>query len=295
MHLCYYGSSPAEGHQRLMFPNKLFGAFPIARNPSSSSCPRAPRPSISLTLDLIAIPTSPTRPPPTQAPLVAPMLSIAKPIMHQHVRIAFFRSSFDNITRASSLRFDIFRSRSDIIASATHSFRHASVAGAVVSTPGHHFSSLQAPFGAYYLSTTDDRIKQNIAHRVNHQPNPSHTPLRLRPIRYHSTIIIVFFALIIVKPRRLDTPRIDTLRVDALRSLDVRRSQDGDAVKAGTMLRDVMQGMSVPPTANPLLTLFTSFLPAVPRLPVRFYIYFIAYERRSDCFLKPAAYLWLCD
>ena len=35
------------------------------------------------------------------------------------------------------------------------------------------------------------------------------------------------------------------LRVDALRSLDVRKKY-GDEVKADTMLRGVMQGMSIP-------------------------------------------------
>jgi len=45
--------------------------------------------------------------------------------------------------------------------------------------------------------------------------------------------------------------------------------------------------MFVPPTASPVPTQFTSFLPTVPRPRVRLYIYFIAYERaiHSLCFL----------
>ena len=88
----------------------------------------------------------------------------------------------------------------------------------------------------------------------------------------------------------------------------VCRKKYSDEVKADTMLRDVMQGMSVPPTANLLLTRSTSFPPTVPRPPVRLYIAkiyapsfaLLIVDGRSDCLLKPdvalcPAYLWLRD
>ena len=46
---------------------------------------------LSLILNLIALPFSPTSPPPTQAPLVAPVLPVAGLIMHRHVLIALLR------------------------------------------------------------------------------------------------------------------------------------------------------------------------------------------------------------
>jgi len=66
----------------------------ITLGPYSSSYLCTPRPYISLILDLIALPPSPTSPSPTQASSTTPMLSMAKLVMHQHVRIAFFRFPF---------------------------------------------------------------------------------------------------------------------------------------------------------------------------------------------------------
>jgi len=48
-----------------------------------------------LTLDFIALPS--TSPSPTQPPSAAPMLSMAKLIMHRHVRIALFRFPLANL------------------------------------------------------------------------------------------------------------------------------------------------------------------------------------------------------
>ena len=48
-------------------------------------------PSIPLILNLIALPPSPTSSSPTQASSAAPMLSMAKLIMHRHVRIVSLR------------------------------------------------------------------------------------------------------------------------------------------------------------------------------------------------------------
>jgi len=66
----------------------------IALGPYSSSYLCAPRPYISLILDLIALPPSATSPPPTQASSTTPMLPMAKLVMRQHVCIAFFRFPF---------------------------------------------------------------------------------------------------------------------------------------------------------------------------------------------------------
>ena len=67
----------------------------------------------------------------------------------------------------------------------------------------------------------------------------------------------------------------------------VSRQKYGDEVKADTLLRGVVRGASVPPTANPLPTRFTSFPPTVPHPPVRFYRYIIPYERAIHPLLFP--------
>ena len=66
----------------------------IALSPSSSTYLSASRLSISLIPGLIALPPSPTSPSPT--------LSMAKPIMHRHVRIAFFSFPFGHLAHISS-------------------------------------------------------------------------------------------------------------------------------------------------------------------------------------------------
>ena len=70
---------------------KVIWCASITLGPYSSSYLCSPRPSISLTLHPIAVPPSPTSPSPTQAPSIALMLSMAKLIVHRHVRIAFLR------------------------------------------------------------------------------------------------------------------------------------------------------------------------------------------------------------
>jgi hypothetical protein len=70
----------------------------IALGPYFSSYLCASRPYISLILDPIALPPSPTSPSSTQASSTAPMLSMAKRIMHRHVRVGHFRFPFVNPT-----------------------------------------------------------------------------------------------------------------------------------------------------------------------------------------------------
>ena len=77
------------------------------------------------------------------------MLSMAKLIMHRHVRIDFFGFPFVNLAHITSRFLIYFSTYSDdtpnspyIITSATHPRRHAFVTSAVVLIPGHHFSSL---------------------------------------------------------------------------------------------------------------------------------------------------------
>jgi len=109
----------------------------IALGPYSSSYLCAPRPSISLILHPMALPPSPTSP--------SPMLSIAKLIMHLHVRIAFFHSSFVNLANIAS-RFLIAFFPDDALnppssSPPPHPRRHVLVAGIAVSTTDHHSSS----------------------------------------------------------------------------------------------------------------------------------------------------------
>jgi len=77
-----YAAEGGQSPPALGVSKKAIWCAPIALGPYSPSHLCAPRPSISLTLDLIALPPSPTSPSPTQASSAAPMLSIAKPIMH---------------------------------------------------------------------------------------------------------------------------------------------------------------------------------------------------------------------
>jgi len=50
-------------------------------------------------------------------------------------------------------------------------------------------------------------------------------------------------------------------------------------VKIDTVLHGINAGVSVPPTASPVPTRFTPFLPTAPRPPIRLYLYFIVHER----------------
>jgi len=199
-----------------------------ASNSSLYLC--APRPSILLILDLIALPPSPTSPSPTQASLSALMLSIAELIMHLHVRIAFFHSSFVNLAHMAS-RFLIVFIPDDALnppssSPPLHPRRHVLVAGIAVSTTDHHSSS--SPAVHCYLSTTDD-VTKLLAEHVKHVHNasdsqrssnsnagPTHTHQHncercydYDPIRCHSTVVITLFAYVIVSHSH---PRMDTLR-----------------------------------------------------------------------------------
>ena len=115
----YYGDSPVQrnatgspapvtvtaqsSHQRR--PMFSWCSF-IALGPYSSSYLCSPRPSVSLTLDLI--PLSPTSPSLTQAPSTALMIPMAKLIMHRHVRVAFFRFPFVNLAHISRFLITFF-------------------------------------------------------------------------------------------------------------------------------------------------------------------------------------------
>jgi len=90
-------------HQRPVFPKRLYGAHLSRLIPIPHL--------IYVPLDLIALPPSPTSPSPTQASSAAPMLSIAKLIMHRHVRIVFFRFPFVNLAHITSRFLILFFSR----------------------------------------------------------------------------------------------------------------------------------------------------------------------------------------
>jgi len=132
---CPAQSSPVHG-----LSTKVIWCASIALGPYSSSYLCAPRPSISLILDLIAVPPSPTSPSRTQASSAAPVLSIAELIMRRHMHIAFFRFPFVNS------RFLIAFFPDDALNPPSsppppHPRRHVLVAGIAVSTTGHHSSS----------------------------------------------------------------------------------------------------------------------------------------------------------
>ena len=85
--------------------------------PYSSSYLRAVRQSISLISDLIALLPSPTSPSSTEAPSATPILSIAKMVVHRHVRIAIFRFRSVNLAHITSrflIAFDVFRCHSEL-------------------------------------------------------------------------------------------------------------------------------------------------------------------------------------
>ena len=137
---CLAQSSPVHG-----VSTKVIWYASIALGPYSSLYLCAPRPSISLIPDLIALLSSPTSPSLTQASSAAPMLSIANLIMHLHVRISFFYSSFVNLAHIAScflIAFfpdDALNPRSS--SPPPHPRRHVLLTGIAVSTSGHHSSS----------------------------------------------------------------------------------------------------------------------------------------------------------
>ena len=63
----------------------------------------------------------------------------------------------------------------------------------------------------------------------------------------------------------------------------VGRQKYGDNVKAGTILRDVLRGISVPHTTNPLPTRFASFHVLLSNSPsfARSLVYILYYLRTS--------------
>ena len=127
-------------HQCTVFPQRVFGAH-ISLGPYSSLYLCAPRPSISLILDLMALPPSLTSPSPTQASLAALMLSIAELIMRRHNGLAFFRFPFVNSRFLIGFFFPDDALNQPSSSPPPHPRRHVLVAVIAVSTTGHHSSS----------------------------------------------------------------------------------------------------------------------------------------------------------
>jgi len=195
----YYGYSPVQRVPQLSVPITVHGvskmviwcAF-IVLGPYSSSYLCAPRPSISLILDLIALPPSPTSPSPTQASSTTPMLSMAKLVIHQHVRIIFFRFPFVCLAHVAS-RFLVAASQW-----CSESTSHRIVASAVSTRTHCRYHclnswlsfSLQAPPIVVHDGRREQatrRARQARAQRqqlaVKQQPQPkSHSPAPLRTL-----------------------------------------------------------------------------------------------------------------
>jgi len=97
---------------------------------------------------------------------------------------------------------------------------------------------------------------------------------------------MTLFTFAIVQPPQLYTHLELTLRA---RSLFVGRLKYGDKVKADATVLDMMRGMSIQPTADPLPTRFTSFLSTFPCLPVHLYTVYSSLPTSelflSSCFL----------
>jgi hypothetical protein len=157
----------------------------------------------SLTLDLVALPPSSTSPTPTQAPPTAPMLSMAKLIMHRHVRISpcFVSMSrtcqhwLTNYSALLSLRPPLVDASDDALHSLIHHRLHYALPVAVVRCPGYvnlwylptitaAFSPHPArcPYYYYYIPRQDQQIAGHVrcAHNAsnsqrNSNPSPSHT------------------------------------------------------------------------------------------------------------------------
>jgi len=159
----YHGGSPVQRNATVpqlrspvlpttstrCFQKRLFWCVSIALGPYSSSYLCAPPPSISLVLDLIALPPPPTSPSPTQDSSAAPILSITKLVMHRHVRIAFFRFPFVNLAHITSrLLIALCPIQPDDALNPPSSSppqyprRNIFVAGIALSTSGHHFPLL---------------------------------------------------------------------------------------------------------------------------------------------------------
>jgi hypothetical protein len=241
-----------------------------------------------------ARPHSPTTsPPPTQAPSVAPMLSMAKLIMHRHVCIACFRIPFVNLLtqrHTFSFAFSDDALNSPCIRTCIDTYP----------SPVSLCPSQIPPAVHYYLSTTDDKAKL-LAEHVKHAHNAnnsqrnrnrnrnrsaSHThqhhyercydydSFRCRP-----TVTIALFACVIVNH---DNSRVAS-NTNRHPTLDICRLPEvRDEVKTDTMLHDVMLETSVPPIAKLLPTPIHVLLTVSPRPPVRFVYIYILYCQRTS-------------
>jgi len=168
---CYYPGQTTTNQRQ-----KVIWFVYIAQAPSSSTYLCAPRLSISLTLDLIAVPPSPTSPSPTQAPSMALMQSRRRLIMYRHVCTAFFRFPFVNLAHLIS-RFLIAFFPDDALNPPSPPLplprRHVFAAGILCQPPPSFFLFFQTPPAVhYYLYTTDNRTKL-LAEHVKHVHNAS--------------------------------------------------------------------------------------------------------------------------
>jgi len=159
-HRYYPAQSPVPGVSK-----KVIWCVSIALGPCSSSYLCAPRPSISLQLDLVALPPSPMSPSPTQASS-ASLHTICREAGHAPT-CAYCLLSFpicplgSNLITPSHCFFLDDALNPPSSSPPPHPHRHVFAAGIAVSTPGSSlFLFLQtSPAVHYFMSTTNNRTK----------------------------------------------------------------------------------------------------------------------------------------
>jgi len=131
-----------------------------------------------------SLPPSPTRPSPTQASSAVPVLSIVELIMHRHVRVAFFRFPFVNLSHITSHLLVAFFTDDALnppsSARPPHPRRHLFVAGIAISTSGHHFYSSSNHHRGPLFYVADDRSKLPAEH-AKHAHNASDSQRNSNP------------------------------------------------------------------------------------------------------------------
>ena len=136
---CPTQSLPAHGVSKKVI---WYASMALGPYPSSYLC--APRPSISLTLDLIAVPPSPTSPSPTQAPSTALMIygepDHAPTCVYCLLSFPICQLGSDNIT-PSHCSFPDGPLNPPSSSPPLYPRRHVFVASIAPSTSLHHFSS----------------------------------------------------------------------------------------------------------------------------------------------------------
>ena len=147
---------------------------------------------LSLILNLAALPPSPTRLSPTQAPLVAPMLPMAGLIMHQHVPIALFRSHLPTLAD-TMLRFSHCISTYSngalnpprIVASTTYSRGNVSVAGVGVETVVPPLPTPPAVYSIICLRQTTEKVRSPSTHGARTHASDSQLNINSSPNHFH--------------------------------------------------------------------------------------------------------------